>query len=568
MEATMNVQVDWILSSRRGDFTALQRLEQMVQDFEGPVPSDEYMGMLTLEGRPLYIQPFEVSQLANDGKWDQGPFVNDLENQKFEGILIHHFGSSPVHKERWTPEMLAAIEANYRPAKTMGGTVVFIPQEATEISSVLAPTQNAGSASLVFEVSTPQVISNASYWADPQIAVNPNHPEHVAVIATHTTKLDCNWGNCKIELPMMVTMDGGQTWTNNQTAFSNINNAFYDGLLEFGPDNDLFALAIRDSTIVYNRAGLAANYQMNRVDSEDVTRAQVIAKPWLRVHPETGQLYISFDAQEEDMLFVTPSLLRSRDAGHPWTTTSRADQRVSVTDFNTGRATWPNDIQILFGEGQNVSIVWTWGWEPWNWPRTVWMANSTDGGANFGPPTPILETWGPINTTSANGKFAIAYRVGAEDMQQLAVATTADNGQTWNSAIASGDIVLRLDPDHGPGIDMAPNGTVDVTFLAHDANSYDCVMNIESWRETIRWGQVDPCDYKAYFTTSKDGDSFSTPITLNAKPIDGESLVRFDGRSALGSHLAVASSDEFAYPVWIGTPSQGKTQVHMVQIER
>ena len=153
-------------------------------------------------------------------------------------------------------------------------------------------------------------------------------------------------------------------------------------------------------------------------------------------------------------------------------------------------------------------------------------------------------------------------------MQQLAVATTADNGQTWNSAIASGDIVLRLDPDHGPGIDMAPNGTVDVTFLAHDANSYDCVMNIESWRETIRWGQVDPCDYKAYFTTSKDGDSFSTPITLNAKPIDGESLVRFDGRSALGSHLAVASSDEFAYPVWIGTPSQGKTQVHMVQIER
>ena len=128
--------------------------------------------------------------------------------------------------------------------------------------------------------------------------------------------------------------------------------------------------------------------------------------------------------------------------------------------------------------------------------------------------------------------------------------------------------MLRFDPDHGSGIDMAPNGTVDVTFLAHTANSVNCVMNIESWRATIQWGQVDPCEYNVYYATSKDGQSFSAPTILNAKPIDGESLAQFDGRSTLGTHLAVAASDEFAYPVWVETPSQGKTQVHVVQIER
>jgi hypothetical protein len=57
-------------------------------------------------------------------------------------------------------------------------------------------------------------------------------------------------------------------------------------------------------------------------------------------------------------------------------------------------------------------------------------------------------------------------------------------------------------------------------------------------------------------------------VQLNDDLVEGGSFVRFEGRSSPGSHLAVASSDAYATPVWIGTPGEGKTQVNMVQIAR
>jgi hypothetical protein len=187
----------------------------------------------------------------------------------------------------------------------------------------------------------------------------------------------------------------------------------------------------------------------------------------------------------------------------------------------------------------------------------------------FGEPTPLLETWGPTNSTSSNGRFAIAYRTRTEEAQNLAVAFSEDNGQTWSSAIASGDVPLYFDPDHGPGIGMAPDGTIDLTFLAHGDRSADCILDIESWQETFHWGWIDLCNYNVYYTFSAAGDlAFGEPVRLNGKLVEGESLARFEGRSTVGSHLAVASSDEYAYPVWIGTIGKNETQVHTVQITR
>jgi hypothetical protein len=567
-QETMNVQVDWILTPRRGDYNALQRLEQIVLDFEDPVPADEYMGMLTMNDRPLYIQPFEVSQMANDGMWDQEPFLRDIQNQVFDGILIHHFGSFPVHRERWTPEMIAAIEEYYRPSKTLAGTVVFIPQETTGINWVTSPSQNHILDSAEMIIGPLQNITNPSQWGQADITVNPNHPEHIAVITTHTTKFNCFIEDCKIEVLSFISQDGGESWV-DVTPFSGANRIFYNGLVDFDNNNQLYAMAIRDNAIVINKTHLQEKYVMNPYNAEEVTRSQVIAKPWLRIHPESGQVYLTLDAQEADMLFVTPSLIYSEGSLENWSFTNRADLRVSVKDFNSGRAVWPDDIQVLFGEGANVSLVWTWGWEPWTWPRIVWMANSTDGGETFGEPTPILETWGPINSTSAIGKFAIVYRTGSEDLQKLAVATTSDNGQTWTSAIASSNLPLYFDVEVGPGIGMTSDGTIDLVFYVHDPESLDCILDIQTWQEVGPWGRVDPCNYNVYYTYSPDGGlSFIQPERLNDKLVEGESLARVEGSSSAGSHLAVASSDDYAYPIWIGTPSKNKTQVYIVQITR
>ena len=568
MNSTMGYQVDGILASRRGDFNALQYLEQIVLDLEGPVPADEYMGMLTLHDRPLYIQPFEVSQMAKDGVWDQQPFLNDIGAQKFKGILIHHFGTWPAHKQRWTPEMLSAIDNEYRPTMTMAGTVVFVPQPETVITKISPPRQYTGSTLETPEIGDLLEVSDMSYWGQADIAINPSQPDHIAIIATQTSQFDCRLPNCKVDLYLHISKDGGVSWTRTRP-FTSPDSIFYNGQVDFDQMNNLYAFGIRNNTLTLNLSNLEQDYTMGKSNVQDITRAQVIAKPWFRVHPDTGQVFISLDAQEMDMLFTTPSLIRSTDYYNRWTVISRADLRVSVNDFNSGKANWLEDIQVLFGEEDNVSLVWTWDWEPWIWPRTVWMANSMDGGETFGEPSPILETWGPIKATSSNGTFAIAYRIGTEVVQKIAVAVTSDNGKTWESTIASGDLQLPFDADHGPGIAISPDGIIDLVFIAHEPENHDCVLDIQKWQESLRLGQVDPCSYNVYYTFSKDkGRRFSAPIQINQSLILGESLARFEGRSTYGSHLEIAATDEYAYPVWIGTPQEGMTQVYTVKIKR
>ena len=107
----------------------LSDLEWIVETADGPVLGDEFMGMITLQDRPLYIQPFEVTQLANAGLWDQRPLLESIRNQDFPVILIHHFMEWPVYKERWTQEMLSAILQNYAPTDFIAETIVYQPTE-------------------------------------------------------------------------------------------------------------------------------------------------------------------------------------------------------------------------------------------------------------------------------------------------------------------------------------------------------------------------------------------------------------------------------------------------------
>ncbi|BCX05446.1 MAG: hypothetical protein KatS3mg053_3384 [Candidatus Roseilinea sp.] len=115
------------LQARRSAYESLQRLEAIVAATDGPVLADEYMGMLTLQGRPLYIQPFEVTQLALEGKWDQKPVLRSIEAKQHPLILIHYFPGAAVYKERWTPQMLDAINRAYRLVGMYADTGVYQP---------------------------------------------------------------------------------------------------------------------------------------------------------------------------------------------------------------------------------------------------------------------------------------------------------------------------------------------------------------------------------------------------------------------------------------------------------
>ena len=99
------------LRERRAATNQLSQLESFVAETPGPILADEYMGMLTLQGRPLFIQPFEVTQLALAGKWDQDILIDQINNKEFASIILY---DRPWLNERWTPEMLSAINKSYR----------------------------------------------------------------------------------------------------------------------------------------------------------------------------------------------------------------------------------------------------------------------------------------------------------------------------------------------------------------------------------------------------------------------------------------------------------------------
>lgn len=77
--------------------------------------ADEHMGLLALIGLPIQFQPFEMSQLAQAGIWDETAFVESLRAGTYPLVLLYQPMANPsLRFERWTPAMLRALNDAYR----------------------------------------------------------------------------------------------------------------------------------------------------------------------------------------------------------------------------------------------------------------------------------------------------------------------------------------------------------------------------------------------------------------------------------------------------------------------
>ncbi len=104
----------------------VQQMQALVHQVKSPVLADEFLGLVTLEDRPIYFQPFEMTQLARSGVWDQSGFLSEISEGKFGLILISTPNANLV-ADRWTPEMLQAIHSHYRQVDRIGFTIVYSP---------------------------------------------------------------------------------------------------------------------------------------------------------------------------------------------------------------------------------------------------------------------------------------------------------------------------------------------------------------------------------------------------------------------------------------------------------
>ena len=125
----------WDLRERRLAINELSQLEALVAETPGAILADEYMGMLTLQGRSLVIQPFEVTQLAGAGKWDQTPLLESINKKEFDAIILY---DRPWVSERWTPEMLSAIGQSYRLVDVVAENKIYRASQRNASASISA----------------------------------------------------------------------------------------------------------------------------------------------------------------------------------------------------------------------------------------------------------------------------------------------------------------------------------------------------------------------------------------------------------------------------------------------
>ena len=102
-------------------------LLKVVQQADGPVLADEFMGLVPLGGKQLVFQPFEYRMLSLAGAWDQQPMVDAIRSKEFAVILLYDTPYWNSRGERWTEEQNLAIEANYIKAGRYADTLIYIP---------------------------------------------------------------------------------------------------------------------------------------------------------------------------------------------------------------------------------------------------------------------------------------------------------------------------------------------------------------------------------------------------------------------------------------------------------
>jgi len=132
----VQIMVDWSMEDhymrnmRKLPYTAeLFRLTDLVERTGGDILADEYMALLPLTGHRLTFQPFEFKMMVQEEVWDQEPFLEMIRQKEFSMILLYDPRFWDSRNERWTPEMLDAIEENYRREINLAETTVLKPRE-------------------------------------------------------------------------------------------------------------------------------------------------------------------------------------------------------------------------------------------------------------------------------------------------------------------------------------------------------------------------------------------------------------------------------------------------------
>ena len=133
----INLLIDWsrqdfipAFTSKMADTREVEGLAEYVQEAQGPILADEYMGLIPLAGRRLYFQPFEYKQLQAANLWSEASLLDSIQREEFAVILLYEPRDWSAINIRWTEDVRNMIYAHYRLEDTLAQTLVYRPQSS------------------------------------------------------------------------------------------------------------------------------------------------------------------------------------------------------------------------------------------------------------------------------------------------------------------------------------------------------------------------------------------------------------------------------------------------------
>jgi hypothetical protein len=119
----------WDVKFQRPDWPAVansQRVAEIIATAEGPVVSEEIV-LLYRAGLPLYFQPFIMTRLARDGRWDSTPVVGAMERGEVSFVVLYSAIGSVRYDRRFPPGVRNSLETRYRLLERAGHLSVYVP---------------------------------------------------------------------------------------------------------------------------------------------------------------------------------------------------------------------------------------------------------------------------------------------------------------------------------------------------------------------------------------------------------------------------------------------------------
>jgi hypothetical protein len=112
-----------------GEWESARQAHAYVAGLTGDILSED-MAFTVSTGKRIYVQPFEFTQLAEQGDWDQRPLLDDVRRQHFSAVVLRwQLGTDPAwHRDRINQPMIDAISESYEFDVEFGTYFIYRPR--------------------------------------------------------------------------------------------------------------------------------------------------------------------------------------------------------------------------------------------------------------------------------------------------------------------------------------------------------------------------------------------------------------------------------------------------------